>query len=211
LTVRRVTVKMRGVTSYSLADLCDLADVTPRTVRYYIAQGLLRPPTGAGPAARYDDGHLYRLRLIRRLQRDHLPLGEIRNRLSALTDPDVERLASEPAPAIDSASDYIARLLGTKGTLAAPSWTPDLAAPAIPPPPVPPAFEPAAALALPPPAMAPAPASTPTDEPVRSQWERIVLTPDIELHVRRPLGRMQNRRVDRLLETARTILKEADE
>src|SRR3954468_22713679 len=139
---------MRGVSTYSLADLCDLADVTPRTVRYYITQGLLRPPTGAGPAARYDDGHLYRLRLIRRLQRDHLPLGEIRNRLSALSDPEVERLASEPTPPVDSASDYIARLLGTRGTLASKTG---LALPAPPP----------AAL----PASAPGPGSTPIPSP----------------------------------------------
>ncbi|MFN8623915.1 MAG: MerR family transcriptional regulator [Chloroflexota bacterium] len=212
------------MTSYSLADLCDLADVTPRTVRYYIAQGLLRPPTGAGPAARYDDGHLYRLRLIRRLQRDHLPLGEIRNRLSALTDPEVERLTSEPAPALDSASDYIARLLGTKGTLPSqpgfPSAPAPLAAPARMPEPSPSTTAPPAGPPAPPGAPIPEPPalsvavtapSLPPEEPVRSQWERIVLTPDIELHVRRPLGRIQNRRVDRLLETARHILKEADE
>lgn len=198
------------MSSYSLADLCDLADVTPRTVRYYIAQGLLRPPSGAGPAARYDDGHLYRLRLIRRLQRDHLPLGEIRNRLGALSDPDVERLASEPAPATDSASAYIARVLGARGTAPLPAPTAPIPAPLA-------GFA-APVLGVPPdlssvaPTPAMPPSSTPTpDEPVRSQWERIVLTPDIELHVRRPLGRIQNRRVDRLLETARAILKEADE
>ena len=42
----------------------------------------------------------------------------------------------------------------------------------------------------------------------RSQWERIVLAPDIELHVRRPLSRIQNKRVDRLLTIAREILEE---
>ena len=35
---------------YSLADLARLADVTPRTVRYYIAQGLLQSPEAAGRA-----------------------------------------------------------------------------------------------------------------------------------------------------------------
>src|SRR5262245_51910890 len=102
-------------TQYSLADLCDLADVTPRTVRYYIAQGLLRPPTGAGPATRYDDGHLNRLRLIRRLQREHLPLAEIRNRLAAVSDEEAEAFARERAPVVDSASDYIARVLASRG------------------------------------------------------------------------------------------------
>lgn len=193
-----------GMTSFSLADLCALADVTPRTVRYYIAQGLLRPASGAGPGARYDDGHLYRLRLIRRLQRDHLPLVEIRRRLDALTDDEVERLASEPAPVTDSASDYIARQLGSRGIRAG-----------VPSPGVPVAdIPPLGPHGLPTPRIGPAsrpadPEDPPTTpEPTRSQWERIVLAPEIELHIRRPLGRDQNRRVDRLLESARAILEE---
>jgi len=47
-------------------------------------------------------------------------------------------------------------------------------------------------------------------EPVRSQWERVSLTSDVELHVRRPLSRHQNRQVDRLLEAARQILTEEE-
>ncbi len=43
---------------------------------------------------------------------------------------------------------------------------------------------------------------------VRSQWEHIALAPDIELHVRRPLSRIQNRRVERLLAIARALLEE---
>ena len=213
LTVERLTVKIDLVSSFSLADLCDLADVTPRTVRFYIAQGLLRPPSGAGPAARYDDGHLYRLRLIRRLQKDHLPLAEIRTRLEAMGDEDVERLVSEPGPVADSAADYIARVLGTKGAFK-PSWSPAPPAPAVPPLgptglPTPRRIsEPETTYALP--SMA-VPESQPSHEPTRSQWERISLTPDVELHVRRPLSRYQNRRVDRLLEAARQILKEVDE
>lgn len=205
------------MSSFSLADLCDLADVTPRTVRFYIAQGLLPPASGSGPAARYEDGHLHRLRLIRRLQKEHLPLVEIRRRLDALTDLDVERLASEPAPPSDSAADYVARVLGTRGVGGA--RAPSLASARPPVPPLGPAGLPAPSLArvAEPSASyslasmaAPEPAATGM-EPARSQWERIVLTPEIELHVRRPLSRQQNRRVDRLLETARTILKEEDE
>src|SRR3990172_9611564 len=71
---------------YGLADLARLADVTPRTIRYYVAQGLLPSPEAAGPATRYTEGHLLRLRLIRRLQRDHLPLAEIRARLEQMGD-----------------------------------------------------------------------------------------------------------------------------
>jgi len=74
---------------YSLGDLAHLADVTPRTVRYYLAQGLLPSPEAAGPATRYSEGHLARLRLVKRLQRDHLPLAEIRLRLERLGDDEV--------------------------------------------------------------------------------------------------------------------------
>ena len=44
--------------------------------------------------------------------------------------------------------------------------------------------------------------------PERSQWERISLTPDLELHVRRPLSRLQNRQLARLLQLARGLLEE---
>jgi hypothetical protein len=44
--------------------------------------------------------------------------------------------------------------------------------------------------------------------PSRSQWDRIELADDVELHVRRPLSREQNRLVERLLEAARRIFQE---
>jgi len=42
----------------------------------------------------------------------------------------------------------------------------------------------------------------------RSQWERISLTPDLELHLRRPLSREHNKLVERLLAYARRLLEE---
>ena len=58
---------------------------------------------------------------------------------------------------------------------------------------------------------APAPYAEPPPAslaPTRSQWDRISLAPDIELHVRRPLSRFQNRAVDRLIGVARQLLEE---
>ena len=69
---------------YAIGDLAGLAGSTPRTIRYYVAQGLLPPPVGSGPGAHYTNDHLERLRLIQRLQRQHQPLSEIRQRLSQL-------------------------------------------------------------------------------------------------------------------------------
>jgi hypothetical protein len=42
----------------------------------------------------------------------------------------------------------------------------------------------------------------------RSTWDRIPLAPDVELHIRRPLSREQNRQVERLIETARDLFAE---
>jgi DNA-binding transcriptional MerR regulator len=47
-----------------------------------------------------------------------------------------------------------------------------------------------------------------TTNPGRTQWERYSLTDNIEIHVRRPLNREDNRNVERLLEAARKIFKD---
>lgn len=200
---------------YSLTELAGLAGVTPRTVRYYVAQGLLPSPGTSGPGAKYDDGHLDRLRLIRKLQREHLPLAEIRQRLAGLDDETVATLADEqtstPAVAEDSALDYIRRVLG-------PSEAPPVGArsllkrsalpPLTPPPPVATAARAAASADL----MVSAPVATATPPPEarieRAQWERIGFGPDIELHVRRPLPRPLAKKVDRLVSIARDLLEE---
>jgi DNA-binding transcriptional MerR regulator len=200
--------------AYTLSDLCDLAGVTPRTVRYYVAEGLIRPPGSAGPGARYDDGHLARLRLIRRLQREHLPLAEIRRRLAALDDAEAIAAAggSSAAPP-DSALDYVRDVLARRG-VAGPAQA--ASAPTAPAPPRTPIA--ARTTEVPPvdrsllvdasgPTWWSADAGR-TPPPERSQWERIVLSPDIELHVRRPLTRSQNRAVARLIDEARRLLEE---
>lgn len=105
----------------TLAELTEAADVSTRTVRYYIAEGLLPPPEGAGPSSVYTAGHLTRLRLIQRLKAAYWPLKEIRRRLAGLSDAEVERVllemdfAPEEAPAhadaaMAPARDYLAVL-----------------------------------------------------------------------------------------------------
>ncbi len=76
----------------TLSELTAAADVSVRTVRYYIAEGLLPPPEGSGPGSAYTDGHLDRLRLIQRMKEAYLPLKEIRRRLSGLSDDEVRSL-----------------------------------------------------------------------------------------------------------------------
>ena len=47
--------------SYPLADLCVLADLPLRTVRYYVQIGLVDRPEGETRAARYGARHLEQL------------------------------------------------------------------------------------------------------------------------------------------------------
>jgi DNA-binding transcriptional MerR regulator len=62
---------------YTLAELAEQAGVPARTVRYYIARGLLDGPQKAGRAASYGEEHVERLRKIQRLQSEGRTLVEI--------------------------------------------------------------------------------------------------------------------------------------
>lgn len=65
----------------SLAELAEESGVPARTIRYYIARGLLEGPETAGRGASYGERHLERLRQIRELQGKGLTLAEIARRL----------------------------------------------------------------------------------------------------------------------------------
>jgi DNA-binding transcriptional MerR regulator len=69
--------------------------VPVRTIRYYIAEGLLPGPAGRGKAASYSEEHLLRLRLIRRLAEQRLPLSEIGARLAGLGPDEIRSLLAE--------------------------------------------------------------------------------------------------------------------
>jgi DNA-binding transcriptional MerR regulator len=207
--------------TFDLNELSAAAGVTPRTVRYYVQQGLLPSPGTRGPGTRYDRAHLDRLQLIRVLQRQHLPLAEIRRRVEALDDSGVrDALAARPRQGPDSSAlDYVRDLLARQSARSVGESHAVLAAPpaAAPQPQAPagsratnpsgPVF--AAALGRVERAETREPAPpTQLSRSTRSTWERIPLGPDVELHVRRPLSREQNRKVERLLEAARDLLAE---
>jgi DNA-binding transcriptional MerR regulator len=82
---------------YSLRELCQLESVTERTVRYYIQEGLLPPPSGAGIFSRYGYEHRLRLQFIKRLKDEFLPLSEIKSLLANRSVADLEALANAPA------------------------------------------------------------------------------------------------------------------
>lgn len=154
--------------------------ISIRTIRYYLTEGLLPPIIGRGKGARYTPGHRDRLLLIRRLQDAHLPLAAIRAQLDSLDDAGVAALLANPQPETPAASptsaaDYVRQVLN------ATTHSPQ------------------------PPPLVSAPPAIDYDRLPRSHWERLTLHPDIELHIRRPLSRADQRRLDTLLEQARRL------
>lgn len=63
---------------YKVSELAQKAGVTKRTIHFYISKGLLMPPNGSGVNSLYDDSHLERLALIKKLQAEFMPLNKIR-------------------------------------------------------------------------------------------------------------------------------------
>jgi DNA-binding transcriptional MerR regulator len=185
-----------------IKELCEQSRVTPRTVHFYIQQGLLPPASSTGPGARYSVGHLARLRLIRLLQKQHLPLAEIAKRMKGLSDAQVEQLVAEARERRTAdrgtALDYIRGVLAESSPKRqwrepGPGSAPQLLAG--------PSFS---RLALSP---APAAPATPA-APARSQWERYELADGFELHVRRPLARTGQRQLERLMAAAREVFQD---
>ena len=63
---------------YKVSELAEKAGVTKRTIHYYISKGLLLPPEGTGINSLYNDEHLERILLFKKLQAEYMPLNKIR-------------------------------------------------------------------------------------------------------------------------------------
>jgi DNA-binding transcriptional MerR regulator len=152
-------------------------DLSPRTIRYYIAEGVLRRPDARGT---FTEAHLDRLKLILRLKQAFLPIPEIRRQLELLTDGDVkaqlERYETQGrSPASNLAAEYTQRLMAQRaGPLGE---------------------------------NVPPPSSTPGSGVKAETWERFLLAPGVELHVRKPLSLEEQEFLDSLLEHAQQLRK----
>jgi len=104
----------------TIEELADRVGVPVRTIRFYIAEGLLQGPGARGKAATYGEEQLLRLRLIRRLSEQRVPLAEMRGMLARLSLDEVRALLAEEdqraaelerAVQVPSPREYIATLL----------------------------------------------------------------------------------------------------
>lgn len=200
----------------TIEELAERADVPVRTVRYYIAEGLLPGPGSRGKGAAYSGEHLVRLQLIRRLVARRVPLGEIRDLLARLPADEARAVLREEAQraealettaAAPSPKDYISALLAHAGSATATQSPPApapmrqprypmISAPRIP------------SLATTPFASRqPAPGDvTAAQAHAEEAWRRWTLAPGIELQVRGDIASSRNEVIERLLEAARDVL-----
>ncbi len=83
--------------SWSVTELAQLANVSPRTVRYYVSAGVLPAPQFRSKATRYHRSHLLRLLAVQRFQREAgLKLAHCQQRLNAMPTAELERFALAP-------------------------------------------------------------------------------------------------------------------
>lgn len=80
---------------YKVSELADKAGVTKRTIHYYISKGLLLPPEGSGVNSLYNDNHLQRILLIKKLQEEYMPLNKIREYIVENPTQKVEKKTEE--------------------------------------------------------------------------------------------------------------------
>jgi DNA-binding transcriptional MerR regulator len=74
-----------GAHGYTVSDLEALTGINRRTIHFYVKQGVLPAPQGAGGGARYGEEHLLRLQLTRELQKSHLKLSGIKEAMDRLS------------------------------------------------------------------------------------------------------------------------------
>jgi len=184
--------------NYSIADVAALTDTPVRTVRFYIAEGLLPSPKKTGAAAGYDEAFVLRLRAVLKLKQGDLPLAVIGKTLDELDEAGLREIVERPLEApSDSAGDYVRRVLqqsqaANAGGVA--TMSPAVASVSY-------LFEQYSRGS----STDTSGASMEAGRRDRSTWERIVLGPDVELHVRRPQSRASARRVERVIEFAEQV------
>jgi len=189
---------------FLINELAKRAKTTVRTIRYYTSEGLLPQPDTDGKFAYYDENHLRRLELILRMKEAYLPLKEIRQIMLSLSDDDVkQRLLEngasnkeeEPKNNLSTlkqsknsdALDYISNIMETQTRYRSnehPSRRP-------------------------PPLAQPPQQNLQTPLPFSQQdietWQRIILAPGVEMHLRYPTDSEISNRIQHLISYAKKI------
>jgi DNA-binding transcriptional MerR regulator len=191
-------IRAEQQTGLTVEELAAHGQVSVRTVRFYIAEGLLPGPGSRGKAATYGEEHLLRLRLIRRLAEQRVPLAEMRDLLdrisldearALLAEEEQRAAARQQAEQTASPKEYVTELLSqARAARAAPLAEPPATYRPVAPP-------------MPPPA---SPQQSPGLSRQHAQpWQRWELAPGVELHVRADALDRARELIERLLRAAR--------
>ena len=175
-----------------IGELARRANVSVRTIRFYIAEGLLPAPQTRGRFTSYDEDALLRLQAIRYFKEAFLPLREIRDRLEGLTTAEVRALLEElgqfvnnaPREKRSTAVDYIdqrvAKKAGPPRQMAEPNRAYRATQPGMPVPPV----------------------IKPTRPPRPETWRHFHIAPGINIQASSGLDVDNEKRLEELLQFA---------
>ncbi|MBF0220172.1 MAG: MerR family transcriptional regulator [Gammaproteobacteria bacterium] len=93
---RVILVLMERDNSFSMAELCKLVEMSPRTIRFYITQGLVDAPGVRGRGAKYGAKQLEQLLTIQKWQQSGLNLEAIKRLLQQGDSPEQLLPRDEP-------------------------------------------------------------------------------------------------------------------
>jgi DNA-binding transcriptional MerR regulator len=143
-----------------------------RTLRYYLAEGLLSPAAEKqGTASVFGYLHLLQLLVVKKLQSEHLPIRKIKELVDGRTERELERLLGldAKAGAKNEAHSYLEKLLTRSSSPSAPAPRRQNSA------------SPTTDTARPAPNLSAAKHAAPTGQ---ATWARVEIEPGLELHVR---------------------------
>jgi DNA-binding transcriptional MerR regulator len=143
-----------------------------RTLRYYLAEGLISPATEKqGTASVFAYTHLLQLLVVKKLQSEHLPIRKIKELVHGRSERELERLLGldQKPGAKNEAHSYLENLLTRSSSPSSPS--PKSQKP----------VSPAAGVPSPAPASPTAKQAAPA---AQATWSRLEIEPGLELHVR---------------------------
>ncbi len=187
---------------YLINELAKRADTTVRTIRYYTSEGLLPQPDTDGKYAYYDENHLRRLELILRMKEAYLPLKEIRQIMLSLSDEEVKNRLMEKTQSVkledldknipqfkkskeSDALNYISNLMETQTNFRSNPLQSRR----------PPQIHQTDDLQIP----------LPISPHNVENWQRIILAPGVEMHLRYPTDSDTNHRIQQLISYAKKI------